>query len=170
MKIRSHIIVVIVLLQLVVPTIALGQETLDMSLKKEIVIEGKVRDVNGMSLTSAAILVKDTSNVIKTNFDGNFNLKAEEGTVLIISCSGFKTKEITVGNQNKINITLEDNVKSETTGALTKSDIRKKKRADNRARRDAQRGKNTNAEGLDDWMLKAAGRSVKGAIRKNRNN
>jgi hypothetical protein len=158
----------LLLLLVIVPTIAFGQVTLEEGLKKEIVIEGNVSDVNGMPLTGVAILVKGISNLIKTNFDGNFNLKADEGAVLIISCSGFKTKEITVGNQIKMNITLEDEVKSKTIRTLTKSDIRKKRRADNKSRRDAQRGKNV--EDLDDWLLKSAGRSVKGAIRKNRNN
>ena len=160
----------LLLLLVVVPTIVFGQVTLEESLKKEIVIEGNVSDVNGIPLTGVALLVKGISNVIKTNFDGNFNLKAEEGAVLIISYSGFKTKEITVGNQIKINITLEDEVKSEAIRAITKSDIRKKRRADNKARRDSRRGKNVKTLDLKDEMLKAAGRSVKGAIRKNRNN
>lgn len=150
------------------PSISFGQVTLEEGIKKEIVIEGNVSDVNGISLIGVSVFIKGSSNVIKTNFDGDFNLKAEEGAVLIISFSGFKTKEITIENKIKINIILEDEVKSKTIKALSKSDIRKKRRADNKAKRDAQRGKNV--DDMDDWLLKAAGRSVKGAIRKNRKN
>ena len=157
-------------LLVIVPTIAFGQVTLEEGLKKEIAIEGNVSDVKGMPLTGVTLLVKGISNVIKTNFDGNFNLKAEEGAVLVITCSGFKTKEITVENQIKINITLEYEVKTETIKALTKSDIRKKRRADNKARRTTQRRKNVDPLELEEELLKAAGRSVKGAIRKNRKN
>ncbi|MFL1011496.1 carboxypeptidase-like regulatory domain-containing protein [Flavisericum labens] len=148
------------------PIIVFGQVNLEEGLKNEIMIEGNVSDVHGLPLTGADILIKGKSNVIKTDFDGNFNLKAEKGTVLVIGSSGFKTKEFTVENQVKVNIILEDEVTSEKTKALTKSDYRKKRRADNKARRDAQREKNTNDIDLNNEILKAVGRSAKGAIRK----
>ena len=123
-------------------------------------------DVNGVPLSGVSLLIKGKSNVIKTDFDGKFNLKAGEGTVLIISCAGFKTKEITLGNQIKINIALVDEVKSENIKALTKSDDKKKRRADNKARRNSRRGKNANTLDLKDEMLKGVGRTVKTAIKK----
>ena len=152
------------------PVIVFGQVTLEQGLKNEIIIEGNVTDVYGLPLTGAGILIKGKTNVIKTDFDGNFKLKAENGTVLVIGAAGFKTKEFTVGNQIKINVILEDEVKSEKIKALTKSDYRKKRRADNKARRDAQRGKNVNNADLNNDLLKAAGRTVKGAIKKNSRN
>ena len=154
----------LLILLVVVPTITFGQVTLAAA-EKEIVIRGNVSDMNGMPLTGVAILVKGISKVIKTNFDGNFNLKTKEGALLIVSCPGFKSKEISIGNQIKIDITLEDEVKSETKRALTKSDIRKKRRAEKKAKRQPNYGQNP--ESLEDWALKAAGRSVIGAIRKN---
>ena len=160
----------LLILFVIVPTIAFGQVTLEEGLKNEIIIEGNVSDVNGLPLTGAGILIKGKSNVIKTDFDGNFNLKAEKGTVLVIGFSGFKTKEFTVGNQIKINIILEGEVKSGKIKALTKSDYRNKRRADNKARRDSQRGKNANTTDLNNEILKAAGRTVKGAIKKNSRN
>ena len=158
----------LLILFIAIPIISFGQVTLEEDLKKKIIIEGNVSDVNGMPLAGATIFVKGVSNVIKTNFDGDFSLKAEEGTVLIINCSGFKTKEITIGNRVKITIILEDKVKSKPIKTLTKSDIRKKKREDNKAKRGSQSSKNT--EDLDDWLLKSAGRTAKTAIIRNRNN
>ncbi|HEY5687427.1 MAG TPA: carboxypeptidase-like regulatory domain-containing protein [Yeosuana sp.] len=160
----------LLLLLFVLPTIILGQVTMAEGLKKEIIIEGNVRDLNGMPLNDATLLVKGFSNVIKTNFDGNFDLKVNEGAVLIISCAGFKTKEITVGNEININITLEEEVDSKIKRSLTVSEIRKQRREARRKKHDAQSGKNVNTLDLKDEMLKAAGRSVKGAIRRNRNN
>ena len=157
-----------ILLLLFFPVIVFAQVTFEKDTNKEIQIEGNVSDVNGVSLSGVSVLVKGGSNVIKSNFDGNFNLKAEEGVVLIVSYSGFKTKEILIGNQIKMNITLEEEVKSETKRTLTKLDIRKKRRAEKKAKRQLNYGQNP--ESLEDWTLKAAGRSVKGAIRKNRNN
>ena len=153
----------ILLLLFLVPIVVFGQVTLERELK----ITGNVRDVSGMPLTGAALLVKGTSNATKTNFDGNFNLKVVEGEVLIISYSGFKNKEITVGNKNKINIILENEVKSETERALTKSDIRKKRHSENKARR--QTKKRNNGDDLDDFLLKNAGSAVEDIMRNNRN-
>mgnify|MGYP000924338135 FL=1 len=154
----------------VVPFIVFGQVTLEERLENEIIIEGNVSDVYGLPLSGVSILIKGKSNGIKTDFDGNFNLKAEKGTVLVINSAGFKTTEITVGNQIKINIILGDEFKSEKTKALTKSDYRKKRRADNKVRRDSRRGKNTNTTDLNNEMLKAVGRTVKTAIKKNSRN
>ena len=97
----------------VVPFIVFGQVTLEERLENEIIIEGNVSDVHGLPLSGVSILIKGKSNGIKTDFDGNFNLKAEKGTVLVINSAGFKTTEITVGNQIKINIILGDEFKSE---------------------------------------------------------
>jgi len=159
---------ILLLLLVFVPTISFGQVAPDESLIKDILIEGNVSDVNGIPLTGVAISEKGKSGVIKTNFDGNFNLKAKEGAVLIVNCSGFKTKEIAVGNQTKIDITLEDDGKSESNRPLTKAEIRKNKRE----ARKAKYSKYSNPEPLDlkEELLKATGRSIKGAIRKKENN
>ena len=148
---------------MVVPFIAFGQVTEDKGLKKEIIVEGNVRDVNGVPLIGVSILVKGTTNVINTNFDGNFYMNAEEGAILILSYSGLKTKEINV--ENKINITLENEIESESN-VLSKSDIRKKRRADMKARSKDCCAKNV--EPLDEILLKAAGRTIETAIRKNK--
>lgn len=155
----------LILLLLFLPVIVFAQVTFEKDSNKEIQIEGNVRDVNGVSLSGVSVLLKGGSNEIKSNFDGNFNLKVEEGDVLIVSYTGFKTKEIPIGNQIKMNITLGEEVTSETKRALTKSDIRKKRQAKKKAKR--QRNYRPNPESLDDWAKAAVGRSVLGAIRKN---
>ena len=146
-----------------VPFIVFGQVALEGDLKNKIIIEGNVSDVNGLPLIGASVLIKGKSNVIKTDFDGNFNLKTEKGTVLVVSSIGFKTKEFTVENQIKIIIIMEDDVKSEKIKALTKSDYRKK-------RRYSRRVKIANTADLSNDMLKAVGRTVKTAIKKNSRN
>ncbi|WP_370479790.1 hypothetical protein [Tamlana flava] len=89
-------------------------------------------------------------------------MKVKEGAVLVVSCSGFKTKEIIVGNQMNIDITLEDKVKSENKIPLTKAEIRKN-------RRNANRKKYSEPLDLQEEVLKGVGRSIKGAIHKKNN-
>jgi hypothetical protein len=122
-------------------------------------------------LAGASVVVKGTSIGASTDFDGNFSITLQpNNNVLLVSYVGYKNSEITVGNQIKINIILGDEFKSEKTKALTKSDYRKKRRADNKVRRDSRRGKNTNTTDLNNEMLKAVGRTVKTAIKKNSRN
>ena len=44
----------------------------------------------------------------ETDFDGKYTIKASEGDVLSFSFLGMKTKEVTVGESNTLNVNLED--------------------------------------------------------------
>ena len=57
----------------------------------------------------ASIVEKGTSNGTVTDFDGNFSINVDgENSVLVISYLGFKTQEITVGNQITITVNLQE--------------------------------------------------------------
>ena len=72
-------------------------------------INGKVVDESGMPLLGANILVKGTSNGTQSDFDGNFTLDlSTENATLVVSYIGYLTKEISVGNQTNITITLTE--------------------------------------------------------------
>jgi hypothetical protein len=140
--------------------------------EKEITLVGHVTDINGLALTRVDILVKGTSFGVKSNFDGEFSLKGKKGDVIVISHNDFKTKQYTLGNKMELYITLEEKNKSEPTKALTKSEIRKKKRSNNKASRTSQRKLNSqNNQTIDtkQWLMESAGRTAKGIIRKNSN-
>ena len=77
------------------------------------VVTGTVIDVNGLPLPGASILVKGTSNGTQTDFDGNFTIEvSNENTILVVSYIGFITKEVTIGQQSTIRITLEEDSES----------------------------------------------------------
>ncbi|MBN1987174.1 MAG: SusC/RagA family TonB-linked outer membrane protein [Prolixibacteraceae bacterium] len=70
-------------------------------------VTGKVTDDNGEPLPGVSIVIKGTNNGTVTDFDGNFslsNLSSED--ILIFSFVGMETKEIEVGTQTTINVTL----------------------------------------------------------------
>ena len=71
-------------------------------------VSGKVTDVANQPLPGANIIIKGTSTGAQTDFDGNFSIEATSGDVLIISYLGFVTKELVLGNETNVLITLKE--------------------------------------------------------------
>lgn len=70
-------------------------------------VAGIVVDENGEPLPGVTIVVKGTTNGTVTGEDGSFNIEdVSIETVLQFSFVGMTTKEITVGSQSTINVTL----------------------------------------------------------------
>ena len=68
-----------------------------------------VKDKSGEPIIGANILEKGTSNGVITNVDGEYTLKVKgANSVLIVSYIGYKSQEIAVGSQRKIDVTLAD--------------------------------------------------------------
>ena len=59
---------------------------------------------DGLPIPSANIVIKGTSKGTSTDFDGNYTINANQGDVLEFSYIGFKTVDVTVANQNNINM------------------------------------------------------------------
>lgn len=83
---------------------------------------------DGQPLPGATVIIKGTSKGTTTDFDGNFSIEAGPESVLSISYIGYSTKEVTVGNQTQINVTLQqDNQLDEIVvigyGTQRKSDL-----------------------------------------------
>ena len=72
-------------------------------------LSGKVVDGTGAPIIGAAVMVAgQTSNGTVTDFEGQFRLTVPANATLIVSCLGYAEKQIQVGNQNAITITLEE--------------------------------------------------------------
>ncbi|WP_367915759.1 SusC/RagA family TonB-linked outer membrane protein [Leadbetterella sp. DM7] len=71
-------------------------------------ISGTVRSSEDNSpLPGVSVIVKGTTNGTYTNEDGNYRLTVPSNSTLIYSFIGFKDKEVAVGNQSVLNVTLE---------------------------------------------------------------
>ncbi len=70
-------------------------------------ISGKITDQKGEPLVGVNVVIKGTTKGTTTDLDGNFQLDAKEGDVLVISLIGFKKQEVTVGNA-PLSIRLEE--------------------------------------------------------------
>ncbi|MEI6865354.1 TonB-dependent receptor [Flavicella sp.] len=54
------------------------------------------------------VIIEGTSTGITTDFDGNYQINAPQGSKIIFSFIGFATKSISVTNQTTINVALEE--------------------------------------------------------------
>ncbi len=70
-------------------------------------ITGTVTDAAG-PVIGASVVEKGTTNGVVTDFDGNFTLNVKPGATIVISYIGYQTREIAVGNQSNINVTLTE--------------------------------------------------------------
>ena len=74
-------------------------------------LSGKVVDGTGAPVVGAAVMVAgNTSNGTVTDMEGQFKMTVPANATLIVSCLGFADKQVQVGNQSVITITLEEDV------------------------------------------------------------
>ncbi len=85
----------------------LAMLALAVSLNAQKAITGKVTDEAGESLIGVNILVQGTTSGTVTDLDGNFEVNASEGQVLLFSYTGYATTSVTIGPENNYNVTLE---------------------------------------------------------------
>ena len=70
-------------------------------------VHGQVKDENGKPLLNASVVIKGTNKGTTTNANGKFNITVPNNkAVLVISYTGYKTKEILIGSQTSIDIQL----------------------------------------------------------------
>ncbi|MEE3468752.1 MAG: SusC/RagA family TonB-linked outer membrane protein, partial [Eubacterium sp.] len=74
-------------------------------------LSGKVVDGTGAPVVGAAVMVAgNSSNGTVTDMEGQFKMTVPSNATLIVSCLGFADKQVQVGNQSVITITLEEDV------------------------------------------------------------
>lgn len=130
--------------------------------QQSVKISGKVVDGSGGPLPGVSVVVKGTTNGVITGADGQYILSnVTPGAKISFSFVGMKTKEVAVGTQTTINVTLEEETigleevvavgygvkkKSDITGALVSisAEVLKERPVQNAV--DAMQGK---AAGVD---------------------
>ncbi|WP_353780178.1 SusC/RagA family TonB-linked outer membrane protein [Winogradskyella sp. 3972H.M.0a.05] len=83
------------------------------SFAQEKTVSGTVTsEADGLPLPGVNVIVKNTSRGAQTDFDGIYSINASEGEILVFSFVGMKTVEITVGANNTINLTMQEDAES----------------------------------------------------------
>ena len=70
-------------------------------------ITGTIVDSEDLPLIGVNILIKENPDVgTLSDFDGNYSITARQGQTLVFSYLGFKTREIVIGDGNRIDVEL----------------------------------------------------------------
>ncbi len=84
--------------------LVVGEKNIQQDVKT---ITGKVTDKNGEALPGVTVYIKGTTNGTITDTDGNYSISnVKETDVLVYSFVGMETKEVTVGFQTSVTISL----------------------------------------------------------------
>ena len=70
------------------------------------VVSGKVTDDQGEALIGVSVKVKGSNKGVSTNVNGLYSLEVPANATLVFTYIGFDAKEVKVGNQKTINVTL----------------------------------------------------------------
>lgn len=85
---------------------------------KDTPVSGKVVDEKGEGLPGVSVVVKGSQRGATTDVNGKYSLNVpnrSDGTspsILVFSFVGYATKEVTVGNQTQINVSLQTDTKA----------------------------------------------------------
>ncbi|MGC9353556.1 MAG: carboxypeptidase-like regulatory domain-containing protein, partial [Mariniphaga sp.] len=92
-------------------------------------ITGKVTDEQGAPMPGVSVIIKGTTRGTVTDFNGNYALRVPENSILLFSFIGYSTKEIPVGENTKINVTLEEEIRAIDEVVVTALGISQAKKA-----------------------------------------
>ncbi|MEE9408773.1 MAG: MG2 domain-containing protein [Polaribacter sp.] len=70
-------------------------------------ITGIIEDTSG-GIPGVSVLIKGTTFGTESDFDGNYSINIKKGDVLVFSYLGYLPKEVSINNQTKLNVLLEE--------------------------------------------------------------
>ncbi len=92
-------------------------------------ITGKVTEKNGQPVDGASVQIKGSKTGTAADAQGNFKITAKTGDVLVISAVNFGSKEVKLGTESTLNITLEVQLNAMTEIVVTALGIKREKKA-----------------------------------------
>ena len=73
---------------------------------QSLTVQGVVKDNTGEAVIGANVVVKGTTNGTITDFDGNFQLQAKKGDIIVVSFIGYQSQELPAAAN--MNVILKD--------------------------------------------------------------
>lgn len=84
---------------------------------------------DGMTLPGVNVILKNTNQGTVTDMDGNYTINVPENVVLVFSSIGFGSKEVVVGDQSVINISLQEDLQGLDEVVVTALGISREKKS-----------------------------------------
>src|SRR5690606_27641492 len=92
-------------------------------------VTGTVTDNLGAPLPGVNVVEKGTTNGTSTDFDGNYAINVPSSATLVFSYLGFSAKEVVVGGQSAINVSLEEEAQQLGEVVVTALGIKREKKS-----------------------------------------
>ena len=73
-------------------------------------VSGSVSDDSGMPVAGVNIVVQGTTTGTQSDFDGNYSIMVDEGSVLSFTYVGYTSVTVTVGSSDTVNVTMGEDV------------------------------------------------------------
>lgn len=96
---------------------------------QERTVTGQVRAADGLTLPGVNVIVKGTNQGTVTDMDGRYSLSVAQGATLVFSSLGFGNREVLVGNQTEINLTLQEDLEGLDEVVVTSFGIEQSKKS-----------------------------------------
>ncbi|TAF49788.1 MAG: SusC/RagA family TonB-linked outer membrane protein [Runella slithyformis] len=88
-------------------------------------VSGSVTDNAKQPLAGVSVLVKGTTTGTSTDGSGNYSLNVPSNSTLVFSFIGYGSKDVIVGNQSKINVSLSESAEALQEVVVTALGIKK---------------------------------------------
>lgn len=73
-------------------------------------VTGKILNDESKPISGVSVTIKGKTGGTQTNANGDYSIDAAEGDVLVFSSTGFTTREVKVGANSTIDVSLETKV------------------------------------------------------------
>ena len=84
---------------------------------------------DGMTLPGVNVIIKGSNQGTVTDMEGKYSINVSEAATLLFSSVGFSSKEVVVGNQTQINISLQENLQGLDEVVVTALGISREKKS-----------------------------------------
>ena len=92
-------------------------------------VSGSVSDDSGMPVAGVNIVVQGTTTGTQSDFDGNYSIMVDEGSVLSFTYVGYTSVTVTVGSSDTVNVTMGEDVAQLEEVVVTALGIKREKKA-----------------------------------------
>ncbi|WP_247231851.1 SusC/RagA family TonB-linked outer membrane protein [Telluribacter sp. SYSU D00476] len=92
-------------------------------------VSGRVTDTDGSPIPGATVAVKGGTTGTTTDNNGSYSLSAPSSATLVFSFVGFESREVQVGNQTVINVTLQSGINELNEVVVTAQGIERDRRS-----------------------------------------
>ena len=93
------------------------------------VIKGTVKDETGTTLPGVTVTIKGTKTGTQTNTSGQYSIPAKAGDVLVFSFIGYQNKEVTVGAETTVDVSLGGDSKNLETVVVTALGVKRSEKS-----------------------------------------